>query len=87
MDTQSCCPTESLAREPDGQVLSDTELADFMARLTGLDLHSPDGCAEGQGILREMESLAPGTLARMQAGLALRRAGASLLTEARLSDA
>ena len=60
---------------------TDTELADLMMQLVGLDLTSADGRAGAGSILREIEAKAPGTVARMQAGLALRRAGASLLAE------
>jgi hypothetical protein len=62
---------------------TDTELADLMMKLVGLDLTSADGRAGAGSILREIEAKAPGTVARMQAGLALRRVGASLLTEGR----
>lgn len=61
----------------------DAELADLMMQLVGLDLTSADGRAGAGSILREIEAKAPGTVARMQAGLALRRAGASLLAEGR----
>lgn len=61
----------------------DTELADLMIQLVGLDLTSADGRAGAGSILREIEAKAPGTVARMQAGLALRRAGASLMAEGR----
>ena len=61
----------------------DTELAGLMMQLAGLDLTSADGRAGAGSILREIEAKAPGTVARMQAGLALRRAGASLLAEGR----
>jgi len=61
----------------------DTELADLMMQLVGLDLTSADGRAGAGSILREIEAKVPGTVARMQAGLALRRAGASLLAEGR----
>ena len=61
----------------------DTELADLMMQLVGIDLTSADGRAGAGSILREIEAKAPGTVARMQAGLALRRAGASLLAEGR----
>jgi hypothetical protein len=61
----------------------DTELADLMMQLVGLDLTSADGRAGAGSILREIEAKAPGTIARMQSGLALRRAGASLLAEGR----
>ncbi|WP_333611691.1 hypothetical protein [Brevundimonas bullata] len=59
----------------------DAELADLMMQLVGLDLTSADGRAGSGAILREIEAKAPGTIARMQAGLALRRSGASLLAE------
>ena len=62
---------------------TDTELADLMMQLVGLDLTSADGRAGAGSILREIEAKAPGTVARMQAGLALRRAGVSLLAEGR----
>lgn len=65
----------------------DAELADLMMQLVGLDLTSADGRAGSGAILREIEAKAPGSIARMQAGLALRRAGASLLTETRQPDA
>lgn len=65
----------------------DTELADLMMQLVGLDLTSADGRAGAGSILREIEAKAPGSIARMQAGLTLRRAGSSLLSEARLPDA
>lgn len=61
----------------------DAELADLMMQLVGLDLTSADGRAGSGAILREIEAKAPGSIARMQAGLALRRAGASLLAEGR----
>ena len=66
---------------------NDAYLADLMLRLVGLDMTSADGRAGAGAILREIESLAPGSIARMQSGLALRRAGASLLTGARIADA
>ncbi len=59
----------------------DAELADLMMQLVGLDLTSADGRAGSGAILREIESKAPGTIARMQASLALRRSRASLLAE------
>nr|WP_303683305.1 hypothetical protein [Brevundimonas naejangsanensis] len=59
----------------------DKELAALMLRLTGLDLTTADGRAGSGAILREIEVKAPGSIARMQAGLALRRSGASLLAE------
>lgn len=66
---------------------ADVELADLMLRLVGLDLTSADGRAGSGAILREIETTAPGSIARMQAGLALRRRGVSLLTEAGTPDA
>jgi len=66
---------------------TDNDLADLMMQLVGLDLTSADGRAGSGAILREIEARAPGSIARMQAGLALRRAGASLLTEMRQPDA
>ena len=65
----------------------DAELANLMMQLVGLDLTSADGRAGSGAILREIEAKAPGSIARMQAGLALRRAGASLLSEMRQPDA
>jgi len=59
----------------------DKELAALMLRLTGLDLTTADGRAGSGAILREIEVKVPGSIARMQAGLALRRSGASLLAE------
>ena len=59
----------------------DPELANLMIQLVGLDLTSADGRAGSGAILREIETKAPGSIARMQAGLALRRSGASLLAE------
>lgn len=56
---------------------SDTYLAKLMLQLVGLDLTSADGRAGAGAILREIESLAPGSIARMQAGLERRR-GAQL---------
>jgi hypothetical protein len=56
---------------------SDTYLANLMLQLVGLDLTSADGRAGAGAILREIESLAPGSIARMQAGLERRR-GAQL---------
>ena len=66
---------------------NDAYLANLMLQLVGLDLTSGDGRAGAGAILREIEVLAPGSVARMRAGLALRRAGASLLAEARQPDA
>ncbi|MFZ4165162.1 hypothetical protein [Brevundimonas sp. NPDC058933] len=63
---------------------TDIELADLMLQLVGLDLTSADVRAGAGAILREIEAKAPGSIARMQAGLALRRAGASLLAEGQL---
>ena len=51
----------------------DVELADLMMRLVGLDLSSADGRAGAGFLLREIESLAPGSIARMRAGLERRR--------------
>lgn len=67
--------------------VSDSYLANLMLQLVGLDLTSADGRAGAGAILREIEAKAPGSIKRMQAGLALRRAGASLLTESRIADA
>lgn len=53
---------------------SDAYLANLMLQLVGLDLTSADGRAGAGAILREIEALAPGSIARMQAGIALRRA-------------
>ena len=66
---------------------TDTELARLMMQLAGLDLTSADGRAGAGSILREIEAKAPGSIARMQAGLAMRRAGGSLLAEGRRPDA
>jgi hypothetical protein len=52
----------------------DKELAALMLQLTGLDLRSADGRAGAGAILREIEAKAPGTLARMRAMTAIRRA-------------
>lgn len=68
-------------------VTNDVALADLMVKLSGLDLSSADGRAGAGAILREIEVKAPGSIARMKAGLALRRAGASLLGETRIADA
>lgn len=51
----------------------DAYLADLMLQLVGLDLTSADGQAGAGAILREIETLAPGSIARMQAGLERRR--------------
>lgn len=66
---------------------TDAELAGLMMQLVGLDLTSADGRAGAGSILREIEAKAPGSVARMQAGLTLRRAGGTLLAEARRPDA
>ena len=47
----------------------DAYLANLMLQLVGLDLTSADGRAGAGAILREIEALAPGSIARMQAGL------------------
>ena len=67
--------------------VNDAYLADLMMQLVGLDLTSADGRAGAGAILREIEAKAPGSVARMRAGLALRRSGVSLLAEARVADA
>ncbi len=51
----------------------DAYLANLMLQLVGLDLTSADGRAGAGAILREIETLAPGSVARMQAGLERRR--------------
>lgn len=51
----------------------DAELADLMMQLVGLDLTRADGRAGAGAILREIEALAPGSIARMRAGLERRR--------------
>lgn len=51
----------------------DAYLANLMLQLVGLDLTSADGRAGAGAILREIEALAPGSIARMQAGLERRR--------------
>ena len=56
---------------------NDAYLANLMMQLVGLDLTSADGRAGAGAILREIEALAPGSIARMQAGLERRR-GAQL---------
>lgn len=66
---------------------NDAYLADLMMQLVGIDMTSADGRAGAGAILREIEAKAPGSVARMRAGLALRRSGASLLAEARVADA
>lgn len=66
---------------------NDAYLADLMMQLVGLDLTSADGRAGAGAILREIEAKAPGSVARMRSGLALRRSGASLLAEGRIADA
>lgn len=52
---------------------NDAYLADLMLQLVGLDLTCADGRAGAGAILREIEALAPGSIARMQAGLERRR--------------
>jgi hypothetical protein len=52
---------------------NDAYLANLMLQLVGLDLTSADGRAGAGAILREIEALAPGSVARMQAGLERRR--------------
>ena len=52
---------------------NDAYLAELMLRLVGLDMSSADGRAGAGAILREIESLAPGSIARMQPGLERRR--------------
>lgn len=53
---------------------SDAEMAALLIRLVeSLDLTSADGRAGTGAILREIETKAPGTLARMQTGLGRRR--------------
>lgn len=52
---------------------NDAYLANLMLQLVGLDLTSADGRAGAGAILREIEALAPGSIARMQAGLERRR--------------
>ena len=52
---------------------NDAYLANLMLQLVGLDLTSADGRAGAGAILREIETLAPGSIARMQAGLERRR--------------
>lgn len=51
----------------------DVYLANLMMQLVGLDMTSADGRAGAGAILREIEALAPGSIARMQAGLERRR--------------
>ncbi|MEN5112858.1 hypothetical protein ABE453_02465 [Brevundimonas diminuta] len=55
---------------------ADKELAALMLRLVGLDLHSADGRAGAGAILREIETKAPGTLARLRTACAARGATA-----------
>lgn len=52
---------------------NDAYLANLMLQLVGLDLTSADGRAGAGAILREIEALAPGSIARMRAGLERRR--------------
>lgn len=51
----------------------DAYLANLMLQLVGLDLTRADGRAGAGAILREIKALAPGSVARMQAGLERRR--------------
>ena len=53
--------------------VNDAYLADLMMQLVGLDLTCADGRAGAGAILREIETLAPGSIARMQAGRERRR--------------
>ena len=55
---------------------ADKELAALMLRLAGLDLHSADGRAGAGAILREIETKAPGSIARMRTACAARSATA-----------
>ncbi|WP_312219618.1 hypothetical protein [Brevundimonas sp.] len=55
---------------------ADKELAALMLRLAGLDLHSADGRAGAGAILREIETKAPGSIARMRTACAARGATA-----------
>ncbi|WP_338577197.1 hypothetical protein V8J38_16255 [Brevundimonas olei] len=55
---------------------TDKELAALMLRLVGLDLHSADGRAGAGAILREIETKAPGSIARMRMACAARSATA-----------
>lgn len=50
----------------------DKELAALMLQLTGLDLTAADGRAGAGCILREIETKAPGSIARMRAELGRR---------------
>jgi len=52
----------------------DKELAALMLQLTGLDLTTADGRAGAGAILREIETKAPGTVARMRTACASRGA-------------
>lgn len=45
---------------------NDAYLADLMLQLVGLDLTSADGRAGAGAILREIEALAPGSIARLE---------------------
>lgn len=54
----------------------DKELAALMLRLTGLDLTTADGRAGAGCILREIESKAPGALARLRRACTTRGATA-----------
>jgi len=54
---------------------SDEDMAAKMLELAGaLQLNSADGRAGAGAILRELEAMAPGTLARMQAAVDIHRA-------------
>lgn len=67
---------------------ADADLAELLTRLVeSLDLTCADGRAGSGAILREIEAKAPGSIARMQAGIGPRKAGASLLVEGRAADA
>lgn len=49
----------------------------LLQMVEGLDLSSADGRAGVQGLLREIEAVAPGSVERMAASLQLRRLGLS----------
>lgn len=68
--------------------MSDADKAALIFRLVeSLDVTTADGRAGSGAILREIEAIEPGSIARLRAGLALRQAGASLLAEERTPDA